>query len=264
MKSEIVKDNIRLIHGDCIEILQLLIDEGVKVSTVITDPPYGTVGCSWDNIIPFDIMWDLLHKVAPKAPIVLFGKQPFTSALVMSNIKEFREIIVWLKNKSGNGFSANQRHIQVLEDIIVFSEEGEYTFNPQKWLVAEKEFLTQRKTFSEVEVGNNIYGKMKRTRKPDTGQRNPINIVSARVPFTPSKSKTYSKDVDIRYHPTQKPLEILEYLVKTYSNEGDIILDFTMGSGTTGVAAKKLNRGFIGIELEEEYFDISVKRIFEY
>lgn len=206
-------------------------------------------------------MWDLLHKIAPKAPIVLFGKQPFTSNLIMSNVKEFRENIVWLKNKSGNGFGADQRHIQVLEDIVVFSESGEYTFNAQKWLVEEKEFLTQRKTFNEVEVGNNIYGKMKRVRKADTGERNPINIVSCRVPFTPSKGKTYSSDVDIRFHPTQKPLDLMEYLVLTYSNEGDTVLDFTMGSGTTGVAAVKKGRKFIGIELDIDYFNIANQRI---
>lgn len=206
-------------------------------------------------------MWNLLHKIAPKGPIVLFGKQPFTSNLIMSNVKEFRESIVWLKNKSGNGFGADQRHIQVLEDIIVFSETGEYTFNAQKWLVEDKEFLTQRKTFNEVEVGNNIYGKMKRVRKADTGERNPINIVSCRVPFTPSKGKVYSEDVDIRFHPTQKPLDLMKYLVLTYSNEGDTILDFTMGSGSTGVAATKLNRNFIGVEIDKEYFDISLKRI---
>jgi len=206
-------------------------------------------------------MWDLLHKIAPKAPIVLFGKHPFTSNLIMSNVKEFRENIVWLKNKSGNGFGADQRHIQVLEDIVVFSESGEYTFNAQKWLVEEKEFLTQRKTFNEVEVGNNIYGKMKRVRKADTGERNPINIVSCRVPFTPSKGKTYSSDVDIRFHPTQKPLDLMEYLVLTYSNEGDTVLDFTMGSGTTGVAAVKKGRKFIGIELDIDYFNIANQRI---
>lgn len=203
----------------------------------------------------------MLHKIGPKAPIVLFGKQPFTSNLIMSNVKEFRENLVWLKNKSGNGFGADQRHIQVLEDIIVFSETGEYTFNAQKWLVEEKEFLTQRKTFKEVEVGNNIYGKMKRVRKEDTGERNPINIVSCRVPFTPSKGKVYSEDVDIRYHPTQKPLDLMEYLVLSYSNEGDTILDFTMGSGSTGVAATKLNRNFIGVEIDKEYFGISAKRL---
>lgn len=179
----------------------------------------------------------------------------------MSNPSEFRENVVWLKNKAGNGFSANQRHIQVLEDIVVFCEVGEYTFNPQKWLVEEKEFLTQRKTFNEVEVGNNIYGKMTRTRKPDTGERNPINIVSAKVPFTPSKSKTYSDDVDLRYHPTQKPLDLMDYLVLSYSNEGDTILDFTSGVFTTGVSAVKHNRNFMGIEIDKTYYDIGSSRI---
>ena len=253
--------NIDLYCGDCLEILPKLIMKNKLVDTIITDIPYGTTQCSWDSIIPFDMMWDLLHKICPNGPIILFAKQPFTSNLIMSNINEYRENIVWLKNKSGNGFGVNQKHIQVLEDIIVFSKNSKYTFNPQKWLVEEKEFLTQRKTFSEVEVGNNIYNKIRRVRKEDTGERNPINIVSCKVPFTPSKSKVYSSDVDLRYHPTQKPLELMEYLVKTFSNEEDIVLDFTMGSGTTGVACKKLNRNFIGIEKEEKYFEIAEKRI---
>ena len=247
--------------GDCISIMRQLITEGVEVHTIITDPPYGTTTCAWDTILPFTEMWDSIHHIAPKAPVVLFGKQPFTSHLIMSNVNEFRENIGWLKNKSGNGFKADQRHIQVLEDIILFSKTGEYTFNPQKWLVAEKEFLTQRKTFKESEVGNNIYSTMRRVRKPDTGERNPINIVSCAVPYTPSKSKTYSSDLDIRYHPTQKPLELVEYLVETYSNEGDLVLDFTAGSFTTGVACQNKGRRFIGIELERKYFDIGVKRM---
>ena len=174
---------MRLINGDCIEEMKKLIEQGITVNSVITDPPYSTTQCAWDRVIPFEEMWDCLHMICPNGPIVLFAKQPFTSNLVMSNVAEFRENIVWLKNKSGNGFSADQRHIQVLEDIVVFSKNSKYTFNPQKWLVEEKEFLTQRKTFNEVEVGNNIYGKIKRTRKPDTGERNPINIVSCKVPF---------------------------------------------------------------------------------
>lgn len=240
-----------------------LIDKGVKVGAVITDIPYGTTVCSWDSVIPFEDMWDRLRKIAPNSPIILFGKQPFTSNLIVSNINEFRENIVWLKNKSGNGFSAKQKHIQVLEDILVFSQTSKYTFNPQKWLVSEKEFLTQRKTFNEVEVGNNIYSKMKRTRKPDKGERNPINIVSHSVPFTPSKSKTYSKDIDIRFHPTQKPIGLMEYLIESFTNKGDTVLDFTMGSGTTGVACVNTGRKFIGIELDEEYFKIAKSRINE-
>lgn len=254
-------DNITLYNDDCIKIMRDLIDKNIFVDSVITDIPYGTTQCFWDSIISFDEMWECLHKICKEGPIVLFAKQPFTSNLIMSNIREYRENIVWLKNKSGNGFSVNQRHIQVLEDIIIFSKNSKYTFNPQKWLVEEKEFLTQRRTFLEVEAGNNIYGKIKRVRKEDTGERNPINIVSCKVPFTPSKSKVYDSTVDLRYHPTQKPLDLMEYLVKTYSNKNDVVLDFTMGSGTTGVACKNLNRKFIGIEKDKQYFDIAEKRI---
>ncbi len=255
--------NISLYNSDCFKELNNLIQKGITVNSVITDIPYGTTQCPWDSVLDFETMWDLLHRICPEGPIVLFAKQPFTSNLIMSNPKEFRENISWLKNKSGNGFSADQRHIQVLEDIVVFSKNATYTFNPQKWLIADKEFITQRKTFSEVEVGNNIYGKIKRVRKEDTGERNPINIISCRVPFTPAKSRTYDSSVDLRYHPTQKPLELMEYLVKTFSNEEDIVLDFTMGSGTTGVACKKLNRSFIGIEKDTIYYDIAKKRINE-
>lgn len=254
-------ENITLYNDDCIKIMQDLIDKNIFVDSIITDIPYGTTQCFWDSVISFEDMWNCLHKICKEGPIVLFAKQPFTSNLIMSNIKEYRENIVWLKNKSGNGFSANQKHIQVLEDIIVFSKNTNYTFNPQKWLVEEKEFLTQRKTFAEVEVGNNIYNKIKRIRKEDTGERNPINIVSCKVPFTPSKSKSYDSSVDLRYHPTQKPLDLMEYLVRTYSNENEVVLDFTMGSGTTGVACKNLNRNFIGIEKDKKYFDIAKKRI---
>ena len=247
---------------DCLIGMDKMIEKGIKVDVIITDIPYGTTACPWDSVIPFEEMWKRLKSLSKDTtPIVLFGKEPFTSQLINSNIENFKERIDWLKNKSGNGFNAEQKHINVLEDIIVFSYNSEYTFNPQKWLVSEKEFLTQRKTFNEVEVGNNIYGKIKRTRKPDTGERNPINIISCQVPFTPSKSKTYSDEVDIRYHPTQKPLDLMEYLVKTFSNENDLVLDFTAGSGSTLVACKKLNRQYIGFELDEDYYNIVRQRI---
>ena len=150
--------------------------------------------------------------------------------------------------------------MKIHEQIEIFSPSTKYTYNPQKWLVEDKEFLTQRKTFKEIYVGNRIYGATMRTRKPDTGERNPISIVSCRIPFTPQNSKTYSSDIELRYHPTQKPIAILEYLIKTYTNEGDIVLDNCMGSGSTGVACKNLNRDFIGIELDENYFNIAKER----
>jgi len=255
-------EDIQLYKGDCLEVMDNIIKSNMKVDCVIADIPYGTTSCSWDSVIPFNDMWDRLNIISKDKPIILFGKEPFTSELIHSNLKNFRERIDWLKNKSGNGFSAKQKHISVIEDIVVFSTSAEYTFNPQKWLVAEKEFLTQRKTFAETEVGNNIYSKMKRVRKPDTGERNPINIISCAVPICTAKSKKYNNsNIDIRYHPTQKPLDLMMYLVETFSNEGDIVLDFTMGSGTTGVACKKLKRKFIGIELDDTYFDIAEKRI---
>lgn len=256
------KDRFQLYKGDCLEIMNKLIERGIKVDSIITDIPYGTTACKWDSVIPLEDMWDKLNKISKdNTPIILFSSQPFTSRLVSSNIKNYREEIIWLKNKGGSGLQAKQKHIKIHENIIVFSKSGKYTYNPQKWEVKEKEFLTQRKTFEEVEVGNNIYAPMKRTRKPDDGTRNPISIIPFKVPITPAKTKIYDDSIDIRVHETQKPILLMEYLVKTYSNENDIVLDFTMGSGTTGVATLKLNRNFIGIEQDDKYFEIAYNRI---
>ena len=256
------KDRFQLYKGDCLEIMNKLIEMGIKVDSIITDIPYGTTACKWDSVIPLEDMWDKLNKISKdNTPIILFSSQPFTSRLVSSNIKNYREEIIWLKNKGGSGLQAKQKHIKIHENIIVFSKSGKYTYNPQKWEVKEKEFLTQRKTFDEVEVGNNIYAPMKRTRKPDDGTRNPISIIPFKVPITPAKTKIYDDSIDVRVHETQKPILLMEYLVKTYSNENDIVLDFTMGSGTTGVATLKLNRNFIGIEQDDKYFEIAYNRI---
>lgn len=154
-----------------------------------------------------------------------------------------------------------QKHLKVHENIIVFSKSGAYTYNPQKWEIKEKEFLTQRKTMSIYGESNNIYGSMKRNRKPDDGTRNPISVVAYKTPITPSKTKTYSSDIDIRVHETQKPILLMDYLVKTFSNEDDIVLDFCMGSGTTGVSCLKNNRRFIGIELNEHHYYTATERI---
>lgn len=252
----------KLYKGDCLKIMDRLIEEGVKVDAIITDPPYGTTGCKWDSIIPLDDMWSRINKlIKQNSPIILFGSQPFTTKLINSNINEFREEVVWLKNKGGSGLQAKQKHIKVHENIIVFSKTGKYTYNPQKWEVKEKEFLTQRKTMSIYGETNNIYGNLKRNRKPDDGTRNPISIVPFKVPITPAKTKEYKSDVDIRYHETQKPLLLMDYLVKTYTNENDLVLDFTMGSATTGVACINTGRRFIGIELDDIYFNTACTRM---
>lgn len=239
-----------------------LIEQGIKVNSVICDIPYGTTSCSWDEIVPLSKMWDRLYKLTyDDAPIVLFSSQPFTTKLINSNIKDFREEIIWMKNRSASGMKYKQKHLKIHENIIVFSKNGSYTYNPQKWIVEEKEFLTQRKTMSIHGEGNNVYGSIKMNRRPDDGTRNPISVIAYKVPVTPSKSKSYSDDIDIRLHPTQKPLLLMKYLVKTFSDENDIVLDFTMGSGTTGVACIELNRKFIGIDSNIEYCNISESRI---
>ena len=121
-----------------------MIEKDIKVDSIICDIPYGTTACQWDEIIPFKEMWDKLYKITyDDSPIVLFASQPFETRLINSNIKDFREEIVWLKNKSASGMSAKQRHLKVHENIVVFSQNGTYTYNPQKWTVEEKEFLTQ-------------------------------------------------------------------------------------------------------------------------
>lgn len=253
---------IELKKGDCLELMKSIPDKSIDM--VLCDLPYGTTACKWDTIIPFDKLWEQYNRIIKdNGAIILFGSQPFTSKLILSNEKMFREELVWLKNKSGSGLQAKQKHIKVHENILIFSKSGRYTFNPQKWLVDKKEFLTQRKTFNEIEVGNNIYSKMIKKQTADDGSRNPISIVSCKVPFTPSNSKKYNKDIDLRFHPTQKPIALLEYLIKTYTNEGDIVLDNCMGAGSTGIACINTNRNFIGIELDENYFKIAKKRIEE-
>jgi site-specific DNA-methyltransferase (adenine-specific) len=240
-----------------------LISQNIKVDMILCDLPYGTTSCTWDTVIPVEELWQRYRKITkPNAPIVLFGSQPFTSLLINSNITNFKEELCWLKNKAASGMQASQKHIKIHENIIVFAYSSKYTFNPQKWHIEEKAFITQRKTFKDNEyIGNNIYAPTNRTRKPDTGERNPLSVVSCRVPFTPQNSKKYSDEIDLRLHPTQKPMKLCEYLIETYSNENDLVLDSCMGSGTTGAACKIMNRDFIGIEIAKKYYEIAAKRI---
>ena len=252
--------DITLRQGDCLELMKDIPDGSIDM--IVCDLPYGTTACKWDTIIPFEPLWEQYERIIKdNGAIVLFGSQPFTTALIMSNLKMFREEIIWLKNKSASGMRAKQSHLKTHENIIVFSKSGSYTYNPQKWVVTEKQFLTQRKTMSIYGETNNVYGNIKRNRKPDDGSRNPISVVAYRVPITPAKTKKYSADIDVRVHPTQKPVALLEYLIKTYTNEGEVVLDNCMGSGSTGVACVNTNRKFIGIELDTHYFNIAIERI---
>lgn len=243
--------DFKLYKGECISILENLVKEGVQVDAIITDPPYGTTACAWDSIIPFDKMWNVLKKIRkPNAPILLFGNEPFNSYLRISNINEYKYDIYWQKERATNIFQLKKRPAKVIETINVFYKE-QPTYNPQM-----TDHLGPKRT---NKVKNGKLGVLvdSQNRKPfeynDNGKRYPLQVVQ------------FKRDIlSSNLHPTQKPIALMEYLIKTYSNEGDTILDFTMGSGSTGVACKNTNRNFIGIELNEEYFDIAKKRIEEH
>jgi site-specific DNA-methyltransferase (adenine-specific) len=232
----------RLIHGDCLEVLPTL--EAGSVDAVITDPPYGTTACKWDSVIPFDPMWaGIKHVIKRNAAVVLFGSQPFTSALVMSNPKWFKYEWIWDKvNLFTNQMNAKQRPMRQHENAAVFYQEVP-TYNPQ-WRQG-KPYKTQRKGLIEVFTvtrrnGENLTGLM----YPGT-----VLSVPGRLPNEQG------------LHPTQKPVALLEYLIRTYTNEGETVLDFTMGSGSTGVACLNTGRRFIGIEKDAAYFAIAEQRL---
>lgn len=245
---------IDLRQGDCLVEMDKLIEHGVKVDMILTDPPYGTTACKWDSVIPFEPMWaELKRIIKPNGVIVLFGAEPFSSFLRCSNIKDYKYDWVWVKEK-GTGFAfSGKQPLRKYENISVF-----YTKQP---------FYN-----SEGEKLDKPYSHTLPIKKSDSsrgaGQHN-VNVDGTRkyVTYTHAKKHnvlTFSRESQTNsLHPTQKPVALMEYLIKTYTNEGETVLDFTMGSGSTGVAAKNLNRNFIGIELDEKYFEIAKKRIEE-
>lgn len=239
---------IQLFNGDCLEIMETLISKGIKVDAIITDIPYGTTACSWDIVIPFEPMWKCIKAVRKdESPILLFGNEPFNSYLRISNISEYKYDIYWQKERATNIFQLKKRPAKVIETINVFYKK-QPTYNPQ---MTNYEGPKRTNKIKNGKLGILIDSQ---NRKPfeynDIGKRYPLQIVQ------------FKRDIlSSNLHPTQKPVALMEYLVKTYTNEGDTVLDFTMGSGTTGVACKNLNRNFIGIELDTEYFKIAKERI---
>lgn len=239
----------KLINGDCLEVMDKLINDGVKVDAIITDPPYGTTACNWDSVIPFDEMWNRINQlINDNGAIVLFGSEPFSSALRMSNIKNYKYDLIWKKSKCGSPLTAKYKPLTKHENISVFEKKGRRTnYNPQ--MVAGTPY---KRKYTPNKVNNMQFG-IKGIETDNKGTRHPTSILDF-----PQKWRRQDQ-----VHPTQKPVELMEYLVKTYTNENDMVLDFTMGSGTTGVACKHLNRDFIGIELDEKYFNVSKERINE-
>ena len=237
---------MRLINGDCLEVMDKLIEEGVKVDAIITDPPYGTTQCKWDSVIPFDKMWERLKMLRnDTTPIALFGSEPFSSALRMSNIKEYKYDWIWEKSKATNFLNAKKQPLRACEIISIFYKK-QCVYNPQ--MTSGNAY---KKGLRKKQSDGDVYGKFDQVEVTSIGERYPRNVVYFKT--AESEGQTF--------HKTQKPVALMEYLIKTYTNEGDTVLDFTMGSGTTGVACKNLNRKFVGIELDEKYFDIAVNRI---
>jgi len=241
---------IKLYNGNCLEIMKTIPSE--SIDAIITDPPYGTTACKWDSVIDFKLMWKQLNRIIkPNGAIVLFGSQPFTSSLISSNYKGFKYEWIWFKNMGGNPLNAKTTPMKQHENILVFSN-GKTNYYPIKEQRAKSGLDRVR---SSAIIGGNIkddavYGKTNVIKKKYDDLRYP---------------KTIQKfNVQRGLHPTQKPVALMEYLIKTYTNENETVLDFTMGSGSTGVAAKNLNRNFIGIELDNKYFEIAEKRIKEH
>jgi len=230
--------------GDCIERMKE-IDDG-SVDAVIADPPYGTTACKWDSVIPLEPMWKQLKRVIkPNGAIVLFGSQPFTSVLVMSNLKWFKYCWVWEKTMFSNFALVNLQPAKLHEDVCVFYQK-QTTYNPQ--MVEGKPYQDKERGRSMGVIGNAL------------PKKKPISNLGTRYPASVQK---FSNGNNGNVHPTQKPVALMEYLIRTYTNEGETVLDFTMGSGTTGVACVKTKRDFIGIEMDEGYFKIAEKRIME-
>lgn len=240
---------INLYNGDCLEIMDRLIEQGVQVDVIITDPPYGTTACKWDSVIDFEKMWGRLNQlIKPNSAIVLFGQNPYSSALIMSNPSDFRYEWVWEKTQATGHLNAKKMPLKAHENIMVFYKKLP-TYNPQK-TQGHKPINSYTK-YVATQNNTDIYGEVK---KEITGGGETDRYPRSVQIFSSDKQKDY-------LHPTQKPIALMEYLVKTYTNKGETVLDFTMGSGTTGVACKNLNRNFIGIELDENYFKIAEGRL---
>ena len=237
---------IDLLKGDCLEVMKSI--ESSSIDAIITDPPYGTTACKWDSVIPFELMWEQLNRIIkPNGAIVLFGSEPFSSALRMSNIKSFK--YDWIFHKTlpvGHGY-AKYRPMSNHEIISIFGK-GKTTYNPQ-FTPREKPRTYTRKNASKS--GSSSM----------TSHDGETRVLKGKYPTTIQKFNTSVQKGKL--HPTQKPISLMEYLIKTYTNENETVLDFTMGSGSTLVACQNTNRNGIGIEQDEEYFNIASERIKE-
>ena len=250
-------EEYKLYNGDCLTVMDKLIEQGVKVDAVITDPPYGTTACKWDSIIPFDEMWNRLNKlIKPTGAIALFATEPFATKLRMSNLDNYRYDWYCIKTKPSLYQHAKNRPMRAVENACVFSKskwghksqlkDKRMEYNPQG--ISSIGVKTVTKNFNAGGVVGERPNQIGKQYEAFTGF--PTDVLEF-------KSITGKSCL----HPTQKPVDLLEYLIRTYTNEDELVLDFTMGSGSTGVACINTNRKFIGIEIDENYFNIAKDRI---
>lgn len=241
--TKLMSFNIDLLHGDCLELMAKIPDG--SVDAIITDPPYGTTACKWDSVIPFDLMWEQLNRIIkPNGAIVLFGSEPFSSALRMSNIKNYKYDWIYRKPQGVNPLLSKKQPLNDIEVVSLFYKK-QPTYNPQ--LSEGKPYKIERdKTDRVMEVQN---FKTRPTTTVNTGTRYPKRVID----FKQERG----------LHPTQKPVALMEYLIKTYTNEGETVLDFTMGSGSTMVACQNTGRRGVGIERDDNYFKIATERVEE-
>ena len=241
---------MQLYNGDCLEVMKQMPDRSIDM--VLTDPPYGTTACKWDSVIPFEQMWKQLKRVTKKNSVIaLFGNEPFSSRLRTSNINRWRYDWIWHKPHASNALRAKHVPVRHEEDIIIFGCGGKHTYNPQM-TCGHTGSRTNKKSSSIHKESSFVMasGMSISSKDYDPTKRFPKALIEG-----------FSNLIPDRHHPTQKPVALMEYLLKTYTNEGDTVLDFTMGSGTTGVACKRLARKFIGIELDAGYLGIARNRI---
>ena len=238
--TDIKTESLWLMKGDCLERMKEIPDGSIDL--ILADPPYGTTACKWDSVIPLDKMWEQLKRIIkPNGAIVLFGNEPFSSHVRLSNLIDYKYDWKWDKVRGSNFATVKIRPFNSFEDIMVFYSK-QCTYNPQMW---EGKPYTQKQGFvgEAKQTGLN----KKQVITVSDGRRYPLSIIKE------------SKQSGL--HPTQKPVALMEYLIKTYTQEGETVLDFTAGSFSTGVACINTNRKFIGIEMDDTYFDIGSKRI---
>jgi len=239
-----------ILLGDCLELMKDIPNGSIDM--ILCDLPYGTTACKWDTIIPFEPLWEQYKRIIKdNGAIVLTASQPFTSALVMSNVKMFKYEWIYGKNKASNPFLSKYNPMKIHENVIVFCK-GSTIYNPQKEFIGIKD---KRKTFTQKKKFNELYGTEITTysHSKDDGTRFPKSIINFN-----------NANTTIQLHPTQKPVALFEYLIKTYTNEGDLVLDNCAGSGTTAIACLKTKRQFIVMEKERKYYDIILKRVADF